>query len=310
MKKNLIAELQDGNSNTLSNLISSIENGHAPKQYSELYPYSHDAVRIGITGPPGAGKSTLINQLITFIRNEDKSVGVISVDPTSPFSGGAILGDRIRMNQHVLDPDVFIRSMGSRGEMGGLARMTHQVADIIASSGKDIILVETIGVGQAEAEIIQNVDMTVVVLVPESGDDIQFMKAGPVEYGDLFVVNKADREGAHRVAAVLRDYVTDAFEERSYTPEILLSTATEGEGTSEIYKQCLGFINYLKESGNLKLRRRNQYFSRVKNNVRDELERRFWTENVTGDIEELISDDDLRTYSPFETAQRLIPKEK
>ena len=310
MKKNLIAKLQDSNSNILSNLISAVENGQAGKEYNQLYPYSHDTVRVGITGPPGAGKSTLINQLITLIRDEDKSVGIISVDPTSPFSGGAILGDRVRMNQHALDPDVFIRSMGSRGEMGGLARMTHQVSDIIASSGKDIILVETIGVGQAEAEIIQNVDMTVVVLVPESGDDIQFMKAGPVEYGDLFVVNKADREGSSRVAAVLRDYVTDAFEGRSYTPEILLSTATEGEGTSEIYKQCLGFINYLRESGNLKLRRRNQYLSRVRNNVRDELERRFWTENVTGDIEELISDDDLRTCSPTETAQRLIPKEK
>ena len=309
MKKNLIAELQDGNSNILSNLISAVENGLAAKQYSEIYPYSHDTVRIGITGPPGAGKSTLINQLITLIRNEDKNVGVISVDPTSPFSGGAILGDRVRMNQHALDPDVFIRSMGSRGEMGGLARMTHQVADIIASSGKDIILVETIGVGQAEAEIIQNVDMTVVVLVPESGDDIQFMKAGPVEYGDLFVINKADREGASRVATVLRDYVSDAFEGRSYTPEILLSTATEGDGIPEIYKQCWNFIDNLKKSGNLKRRRRNQYFSRVRNNIRDELERRFWTEDVTGDLEKLISDDDQRTHSPSDTARRLIPKE-
>ena len=135
------------------------------------------------------------------------------------------------------------------------------------------------------------------------------MKAGPVEYGDIFVINKADREGASRVATVLRDYVSDAFEGRSYTPEILLSTATEGDGISEIYKQCWNFIDNLKKSGNLKRRRRNQYFSRVRNNVRDELERRFWTEDVTGDLEKLISDDDQRTRSPSDTARRLIPKE-
>lgn len=309
MKKNLLAELQNENSITLSNIISTVENGEGAEIHSELYPHSHESIRIGITGPPGAGKSTLIDKLINEIRNEGKSVGVISVDPTSPFSGGAILGDRVRMNQHTLDTDVFIRSMGSRGELGGLARMTHQVADIIASSGKDIIIVETIGVGQAEAEIIQNVDMTVVVLVPESGDDVQFMKAGPVEYGDLFVVNKADREGARRVAAVLREYVTDAFEERSYTPEIVLTAAIEGEGVSELYKLCWEFIDFLRESGNLQIRRRQQYLSRVRNNVRDELVRRFWSEDIAGDLEELISNEEQFTISPLDAAHRLIPED-
>lgn len=309
MKKNLLAELQNENSITLSNIISTVENGEGAEIHSELYPHSHESIRIGITGPPGAGKSTLIDKLIKEIRDEGKSVGVISVDPTSPFSGGAILGDRVRMNQHALDTDVFIRSMGSRGELGGLARMTHQAADIIASSGKDIIIVETIGVGQAEAEIIQNVDMTVVVLVPESGDDVQFMKAGPVEYGDLFVVNKADREGARRVAAVLREYVTDAFEERSYTPEIVLTAAIEGEGVSELYKLCWEFIDYLRESGNLQIRRRQQYLSRVRNNVRDELVRRFWSEDMAGDLEELISSEEQFNISPLAAAYILIPED-
>jgi len=309
VKKNLLAELQNENSITLSNIISTVENGEGAEIHSKLYPHSHESIRIGITGPPGAGKSTLIDKLIKEIRNEGKSVGVISVDPTSPFSGGAILGDRVRMNQHALDTDVFIRSMGSRGELGGLARMTHQVADIIASSGKNIIIVETIGVGQAEAEIIQNVDMTVVVLVPESGDDVQFMKAGPVEYGDLFVVNKADREGARRVAAVLREYVTDAFEERSYTPKIVLTAAIEGEGVSELYKLCWEFIDYLRESGNLQIRRRQQYLSRVRNNVRDELVRRFWSEDMAGDLEELISSEEQFNISPLTAAYRLIPED-
>ncbi|MFQ6608754.1 MAG: methylmalonyl Co-A mutase-associated GTPase MeaB [Fidelibacterota bacterium] len=309
MKKTLLAELQNGDNIVLSSLISAVENGVGNEIHAQLYPYSHEAIRIGITGPPGAGKSTLIDKLIGIIRSEQKSVGVISVDPTSPFSGGAILGDRVRMNQHTLDQDVFIRSMGSRGEMGGVARMTHQVADIIASSGKDIILIETIGVGQAEAEIIQNVDMTVVVLVPESGDDIQFMKAGPIEYGDLFVVNKADREGARRVAALLKDYISDVNKEYSFRPEIIMTVATEGHGIKELYKQCRNFIENLSTGGELQVRRRKQYFSRVRNNIRDELERRFWSKNMTDNLDQMISTEEQLTLSPSAAALRLIPLE-
>jgi len=200
MDKSIIKGIRDNDHRTLSRIITQIiDNRDIDNHfYKDIYPFTNTAVRIGITGPPGAGKSTLIDQLINIAIGDGKSVGVIAVDPTSPFTGGALLGDRVRMNKFFGNEDVFIRSMGSRGDLGGLAKRAQDVGDILAASRKDIIIFETVGVGQGEYDVIKAVDIAVVVLVPESGDEVQLMKAGLIEIADLFVINKSDRPGAHR----------------------------------------------------------------------------------------------------------------
>ena len=180
---------------------SKIESGNDndDKLFSKIYPYTHKTLKLGITGPPGAGKSTLTDQLIRLYLAEGKSVGVIAVDPSSPFSGGALLGDRVRMNNYLWNDNVFIRSMGTQGDLGGLNRKAQEAGDILAASGKDVLIYETVGVGQGEHDIAKAADLTIVLLVPESGDDVQLMKAGLIEIADIFVVNKADRNGSENL---------------------------------------------------------------------------------------------------------------
>jgi LAO/AO transport system kinase len=202
----LVERLLSGDRLALARLITLVENRApmVPTIMEAVYPRSHGAYAIGITGPPGAGKSTVVDCLITLLRAEGAAVGVIAVDPSSPFTGGAVLGDRIRMQTHTLDPGVFIRSMATRGSLGGLARATRDVIRLMAAFGHRWVLVETVGVGQTELEVMKLADTTVVVLVPESGDAVQTMKAGLMEAADIFVVNKADRAGAHGLLAELR----------------------------------------------------------------------------------------------------------
>jgi len=197
----LVDQMLQGSQRALSRLMTLVENESpdVPDVVKAVFPHLGKASSIGVTGPPGAGKSTLVDKLTATIRRRGLSVGVIAVDPTSPFTGGALLGDRIRMQQHYLDPDVFIRSMATRGSRGGLPTTTRNVMKLLDAFGKDIILVETVGVGQTELDIMETVDTTIVALVPEAGDTIQTMKAGLMEIANIFVVNKADRPGADRL---------------------------------------------------------------------------------------------------------------
>ena len=195
------------------------------------------APRLGITGPPGAGKSTLIDQLIRDWRRRGRSVGAVAVDPSSPFSGGAVLGDRIRMQEHALDPGVFIRSLGSRGSHGGISRATIEVACLLDAFGMDEIVIETVGVGQTELDIIGLAETTVVVLVPEAGDTVQTLKAGLMEIGDIFVINKADRDGANRIAAEVRSMLSLTEAHGGWTVPVLMTSAREGIGVPELTEE-------------------------------------------------------------------------
>lgn len=226
-----------GEARAVARAISLVENGApaAAEVLSHIGDRTGQAFVVGVTGPPGAGKSTLVDRLIATWRPRRQRVGILAVDPSSPYSGGAILGDRVRMQAHATDDGVFIRSMATRGHAGGLARATAEAVDVLDAAAFDPIVVESVGVGQAEVEIVRVADVTVVVLVPGSGDDIQALKAGLMEAGDLFVVNKADREGADRAVASIESMLgLDDRPDRSWRPRVLTSVATSGQGVEEL----------------------------------------------------------------------------
>ena len=232
----MIERMTAGDRRALAKLITMVES--RPKEIyaimSRVAERSRSVPRLGVTGPPGAGKSTLIDELITAWRKKGQTVGAVVVDPSSPFSGGAVLGDRIRMQRHAMDPGVFIRSLGSRGSHGGISRATMEIALLMDAFGLDQLLVETVGVGQTELDIIGIADTTVVVLVPEAGDTIQTLKAGLMEIGDIFVINKADRDGADRIAAEVRAMLElQKCEEDDWKVPVVMTVAKEGRGIAE-----------------------------------------------------------------------------
>lgn len=248
-EEKLVEKVLKGDEIALARLISIVENESSSmsKILPIIQPFISRAHCIGFTGPPGAGKSSLVNQVTRILRSKGKKVGIIAVDPTSPFSGGAFLGDRIRMQSHYLDPGVFIRSMSTRGSYGGLARSTKDVIKMMDAYGMEYILVETVGVGQTELDIIGTTDITVVILVPEGGDSVQAMKAGLIEIGDLFVINKADRPGAEDVAMQLKSILQMNPRYREKLPPILLTQSINGIGVEELVDSIIACNLVLKD---------------------------------------------------------------
>ena len=242
---------------------------------SSIYREKQKGIVVGITGAPGAGKSTLVDCLIAQYRKEGKRVGVIAVDPSSPFSGGALLGDRVRMQRHATDPDVFIRSLASRGLLGGLGPATAETARLMGFAGFDTIIIETVGVGQAEVEVMGVADLVLMVLVPGAGDQIQCLKAGVMEIGDIFVVNKADRDGADKVTAEVEMLLHLAFPDDDPSLKMARTIATTGDGVEELVKQVEKAIHAFIEEGSLPGRRQNQLRLQLKGQVRDEFTSRF-----------------------------------
>lgn len=262
----------------VSRAISLVENelDGAEEFLKAMYSRTGHAYRIGITGPPGAGKSTLTNKLAQLYRMRALAVGIIAVDPTSPFTGGALLGDRVRMSDVETDEGVFIRSMASRGSLGGLSRKTMEAADVLDASGKDIIILETVGVGQSELDIAGAADTTVVVLVPESGDSIQAMKAGLMEIADCFVLNKADRAGADQAVMSIK-MILQFKMSSAWNPDVVKSVANEGKGVEELAAKIEEHRAYLEQSDELRKRRRRRMQERIQEIVAEKLHVDFWT---------------------------------
>ena len=269
----LVARLRQGDERALARAVSLVEDD-APSAWQILsccFSYTGSAMRIGITGSPGAGKSTLVDGLVRRYRAQQATVGVVAVDPTSPYTGGAILGDRIRMREHEADPGFYLRSMATRGSLGGLARSSADVAVVIEASGKQRLLLETVGVGQDEIDIVRLADVTVVVLVPGMGDDVQSLKAGIMEIADIFVVNKSDRDGADHVEKEVRAMQSLAAEHGSWIPPVVRTIATTGAGIEELGQAVDQFWSWLAQDGRLTARRETHWRARVMEMVRHEL---------------------------------------
>ncbi len=293
---------------SVARAISSVEN-ESPDSMNlleSLYKHTGHAYRIGVTGPPGAGKSTITNKLAKHYRCKNLRVGIIAVDPTSPFTGGALLGDRVRMTDVELDSEVFIRSMASRGSLGGLSKKAKEAADILDAAGFDIIILETVGVGQSELDIAGAADTTIVVLVPESGDGIQAMKAGLMEIADFFVLNKADRPGADQAVMSIKMILGfRPHNESSWLADVIKSQANEGKGIEEVAEFVEKHRKHL-ERGGLEQRRRARLKSRVREIVEDRLHTDFWNHNRSDVLEKKIEQVITRQVSPYELANELI----
>ena len=300
-------KLFGGDRLSVARVISAVENetGNIQQVLGEIFFRTGRSFRIGITGPPGAGKSTITNRLAADYRRQGLQVGIIAVDPTSPFTGGALLGDRVRMTDVELDEGVFIRSMASRGSLGGLSKKAIEAADVLDASGKDIVIMETVGVGQSELDIARAADTTVVVLVPESGDSIQAMKAGLMEIADFFILNKADRAGADQ--AVMSIQMILAMRRNSeWMPDVLKAVASKGVGTAEIVSRIAEHKRFLEQGGGLAARRRCRLEDRVRELVDDKLRVDFWTPERVALLAEKMDALMRMQSTPYDVARELV----
>lgn len=305
----LVPRILEGNTRAAAQAISAIEDNDAEAEgiVRELYPHTGSAYSIGFTGPPGAGKSSIVDDIVHLVREEGRRIGIIAVDPNSPFSGGAILGDRIRMMRHTVDPDVFIRSMGSRGHLGGLALATSRAMHVLDASGMEYILLETVGVGQSELEVAELADTTVVVLMPGLGDSVQTIKAGIMEIADVFVVNKADHPAVQKTFADLKELLRLDSRKRDWIPPIVKAVATKEEGVHELWSAITEHRRFLEESGELQNRRRlrleRQIVDIATRNLRDQV---LVPTSEGPDFQMTVQEVVDRKLDPFTAAQRLL----
>jgi LAO/AO transport system kinase len=273
----LLELFAEGKVAAAARLITILEDGgdDAERVLDSIFHKTGDAYRIGFTGPPGAGKSSLLNRLTGRFRDKGHRIGIIAIDPTSPFTGGALLGDRIRMQAHSEDPEVFVRSLASRGSLGGISNCTDEVVDLMDAFGKDLVMIETVGVGQSELEISEKAHTVVVVLVPESGDGIQAMKAGLMEIGDIFVMNKADHEDAESAAREIQDTLRlKCVPDGEWEPKVVLTSAREETGIDELIDIIEEHRGYLEAGDHFAGMRKKILRSRVRNALMDRMERR------------------------------------
>jgi len=305
----LVARAREGEAGAVARLITLVEEASPllREVMSRLQEHTGTAHVLGITGPPGVGKSTSTNALVAALRRTGQRVGVLAVDPSSPFSGGALLGDRVRMGDHALDPGVFIRSMGSRGQLGGLARSTPQAVRVLDAAGCDVVVVETVGVGQSEVEIAGLADTTVVLVAPGMGDGIQAAKAGILEIGDVYVVNKADREGAERVRRELRTVLTMAeLPEGGWRPPVVSTVASRGEGVDDLLAAIDRHRAWAVSSGELERRRTTRARREVEAIAVTALRERWGDVHGRSELDALAAGVAAGELDPYAAADRLL----
>lgn len=298
----LVQRMLTGDRTALARLISLLE--RTPEAIPEIMEQIHcntgRALLVGITGPPGAGKSTLIDCLVKAIRQRKETVGVIAVDPSSIYTGGALLGDRIRMTEHIQDPGVFIRSLSTKGVHGGLSKVTKATTRLLDSYGFNQIFIESVGVGQTELDVVNVVDIVVVVLVPESGDSIQLLKAGLIEIGDIYVINKSDREGADLLADALKSELHDTTSNRSWTPPVIKVSALNNEGVEQLLMEIQQLRDHLSSSGELSASRKLRLKYELSEAVRNSLDQLISVDEIlqiTGKIGQDVIDGRIDPYT-------------
>lgn len=305
----LIAESLKGEKPATARLISMVERGDDRTSYilEKIYPRSGNACYIGVTGPPGAGKSTIVNKLVKMYCKSNYSVGVIAVDPSSPYSGGALLGDRIRMNVKSQAYDYFFRSMSAGRTMGGLSRTTKETSRILDASGRQIIIIETVGVGQSELDIAKATDTVLVILTPESGDQIQMMKAGLLEIADIFVINKSDRPGAENLAHSLQGMLDRRQAGSQWHPPVFMTSTLMNKGINELYEGIWTHHRYLQKQGNLEKRRKSQIKKELHQRVESEISDMLWQDMTRNEkIDKFVADIWRQKISPHHAARKIV----
>ena len=303
--KEIIAKIRQKDILTISRLITQIETSNCDTLLSSIYKYVGHSYRIGITGPPGAGKSSITNHLIQKYRLLNKSVAVIAVDPTSPFSGGALLGDRLRMSSHYADANVYIRSMASRGSQGGLSYKAQDAANVLDCARFDIVIYETVGVGQIELDIMKSSDVVLVTLVPEAGDDIQMMKAGLMEIGNIFIINKSDRSGSNKLKTSMQQIFSLKPSSNDWENVIVKTSAINNEGIDTLFNYINDYYSFFKKTGLQNRVIKKRYKQQIGEIIKRDYQKYFWNNERKKILETILASNRSTWPSPIDISKKL-----